>query len=159
MPDYEVAVNERRYPVATADAAALDLIETAPATYHLLHNGQSYRVEAVQLDIDRKTLLLRLNGREHRLQLDDSTDLLVRRLGLSVVNTAKSKNAEAPMPGLVLELLVAEGDPVEPGTPLVILEAMKMENVLKAEGAGTVSAIRVAQGDAVEKRQVLIEID
>ena len=159
MPDYEVAVNERRYPVDTHDLAALDLIETAPATYHLLYDGRSYRVEVVDLDINRKTMLLRLNGREHRLRLDDATDLLVRRLGLSAVNTAKSKNAEAPMPGLVLELLVAEGDPVEPGTPLVILEAMKMENVLKAEGAGTVRAIRVAEGDAVEKRQVLIEIE
>ena len=157
MPTYEVTVNERRYPVTTP--ASLDLIETGQNAYHLLHQGQSYRVEVLASDVDAKTLTLRLNGREHQLQIDDATDLLVRQLGLSTVSTTKSLDAAAPMPGLVLEVLVKTGDAVEAGTPLLVLEAMKMENVLKAEGPGTVKDIAVKQGEAVEKRQVLITIE
>jgi biotin carboxyl carrier protein len=63
------------------------------------------------------------------------------------------------MPGLVLALMVKPGDHVTEGTPLIILEAMKMENVLKAEVDGEVKAIPVEKGQAVEKKQLLIEID
>ena len=63
----------------------------------------------------------------------------------------------APMPGLVVRLLVEAGQEVAPGAGLVVLEAMKMENELKAPAAGTVAAIRTQAGEAVEKGQVLVE--
>ena len=65
---------------------------------------------------------------------------------------------KAPMPGLVLRILVAVGDPVTAGMPLLALEAMKMENELRATTSGVVGAVRVAAGDAVEKGQVLLEL-
>lgn len=65
---------------------------------------------------------------------------------------------KAPMPGLVLRILVSPGDQVTPGMPLLALEAMKMENELRAASPGVVSAVRVAAGDAVEKGQVLLEL-
>jgi biotin carboxyl carrier protein len=61
------------------------------------------------------------------------------------------------MPGLVVRVLVEPGHEVEAGTGLVVLEAMKMENELKASAGGTVSAIRSQAGEAVEKGQVLVE--
>ena len=65
---------------------------------------------------------------------------------------------KAPMPGLVLRILVAVGDRVTPGMPLLALEAMKMENELRATSPGVVGAVRVGQGDAVQKGQVLLEL-
>lgn len=65
----------------------------------------------------------------------------------------------APIPGKVVAVQVSEGDTVEPGQPLVVLEAMKMENELAAEGAGTVAAVHVASGDTVEAGAVLVEIE
>jgi biotin carboxyl carrier protein len=65
---------------------------------------------------------------------------------------------KAPMPGLVLRLLVAPGDQVVAGMPLLALEAMKMENELKASGPGVVTAVLVTPGQAVEKGQKLLEI-
>jgi pyruvate carboxylase subunit B len=62
------------------------------------------------------------------------------------------------MPGLVVKLEVDEGDTVEAGQGVVIVEAMKMENELKAEAAGVVSCIHVAAGEAVEQDQVLIDL-
>ncbi len=61
------------------------------------------------------------------------------------------------MPGLIIDLRVKDGDAVMPGDPLLILEAMKMENMIKASAAGIVKSVKVKKGDSVEKNQVLIE--
>ena len=63
----------------------------------------------------------------------------------------------APMPGLVVQVPVGEGDHVEAGTTVVTIEAMKMENELRAEGVATVARVMVAPGEAVDKGQVLVE--
>jgi pyruvate carboxylase subunit B len=65
---------------------------------------------------------------------------------------------KAPMPGLVVRILVSPGDRVAAGAPLIALEAMKMENELKAVAPGVVTAVRVVSGQVVEKGQVLIEL-
>lgn len=66
---------------------------------------------------------------------------------------------KAPMPGLVVRVLVEPGQAVAPGQGLVVLEAMKMENELRCSTAGTVRAVAVATGQAVEKGQVLVEFE
>lgn len=159
MPQYEITTNGRSYPVSDQDLAGLNLVSTGPNSYHLLRDGKSYDIEVLDFLPDKKSLTIRLNGKELQLDISDETDLLVRQLGFSTVETAISKDVVAPMPGLVLEIMVSAGDTVEAGTPLIILEAMKMENVLKAEGEGTVKSVSVKKGDAVEKRQLLIEVD
>lgn len=159
MQQYEITTNDRTYPVSQADLQDLDLVPTGPDTYHLLRDGKSYHIELLRFSPGDKTMTLRVNGREMDLAVSDATDLLVKQLGFSTAETNLSKDVLAPMPGLVLDVMVAAGDTVEAGTPLLILEAMKMENVLKAEADGTVKAITVKQGDAVEKRQLLIEVE
>jgi biotin carboxyl carrier protein len=71
---------------------------------------------------------------------------------------AGEKTVTSPMPGRVLKVLVAEGDPVEAGTALVVVEAMKMENELTAARSGTVRKVHVAPGQAVESGARLVEI-
>jgi propionyl-CoA carboxylase alpha chain len=68
-----------------------------------------------------------------------------------------SKFLISPMPGLLLQLLVAAGDAVDTGQPLAVIEAMKMENVLRAEQAGTVAKLLAAEGDSLAVDQPLIE--
>jgi len=159
MPKYQVTIADREYPVSEEALNSLDLIATADGAYHLLNDGKSYAVEVLQTNAGSKTISLRINGREHHLELADETDQLVKKLGFSVVSATKRLDAIAPMPGLVLDIMVAVGEEVTDGTPLLILEAMKMENVLKAEGDGVVKSISVKKGDAVEKRQLLIELE
>ncbi|MFM7194632.1 MAG: acetyl-CoA carboxylase biotin carboxyl carrier protein subunit, partial [Bacteroidota bacterium] len=67
------------------------------------------------------------------------------------------RNTTAPMPGLITSVRVSIGDTIVAGTPLLVLEAMKMENVLQSPGEGTVTQVRVKPGDRVEKGQVLVE--
>ncbi len=159
MPQYQVTTNGRTYPVTAQALSDLDLVSAGPAEYHLLREGKSYHLHLLEVDRHRKRVRLRVNGRELELSLRDATDQLVDQLGFSRSETRKSKNILAPMPGLVLDILVEPGAEVTAGTPLIILEAMKMENVLKAEGDGTVTAISVDKGAAVDKRQLLIEIE
>ncbi len=71
---------------------------------------------------------------------------------------AASGAIKAPMPGLVVRVLVAEGDTVEAGQGVVVVEAMKMENVLKAPASGTVQKVHVAAGARVEKGAPLLLI-
>ena len=61
------------------------------------------------------------------------------------------------MPGMIIDLRVKAGDQVKAGDPLLVLEAMKMENIIKAPGEGTVKQVKIKKGDTVEKNQVLIE--
>jgi biotin carboxyl carrier protein len=159
MPKYQITINNREYPVEANELNGLDARSPTPGYYHLLRDGKSYHIEVLALDVVTKTVTLTVNGREQSMRISDETDQLVKQLGFAAVSTVKSKNVIAPMPGLVLALMVKPGDHVTEGTPLIILEAMKMENVLKAEVDGEVKAIPVEKGQAVEKKQLLIEID
>ncbi|HEY8429063.1 MAG TPA: biotin/lipoyl-containing protein [Sandaracinaceae bacterium] len=70
-----------------------------------------------------------------------------------------AKELRAPMPGRVVKVLVAPGDPVEPGTPCVVIEAMKMENELRASGTGKVAAVHVSEGASVEGKALLVSFE
>ena len=84
-------------------------------------------------------------------------DLLLERLGMSNAAVAKVNELKAPMPGLIVDIRVQPGQAVLKGDPLLVLEAMKMENILKAPADGTVSSIKVTLRDNVQKGQVLVQ--
>lgn len=83
----------------------------------------------------------------------------IRSLTGATAGARAVPHLKAPMPGLVVRVLVAQGQAVAPGQGLVVLEAMKMENELRSTTAGTVRAVTVATGQAVEKGQVLVEFE
>ena len=80
-------------------------------------------------------------------------------MGMDLKANAKAEPVKAPMPGMVLKILVTPGQQVNKGDALIILEAMKMENLLKAAAAGTVKAIKATEKTAVEKGAILIEME
>lgn len=135
----------------------LDVLALGNNEYHLLVNQQAYR--ATLLDANSRTFSIQINGNRYDVKLQDEYDQLIEKLGLSVVNEQVINDIPAPMPGLVLEINVNVGDTVEKGDPLLILEAMKMENVLKSPGGGTVKSIEVAKGAAVDKGELLVVLE
>ena len=100
-----------------------------------------------------------INNEQFGFQILNEYDQIVEQLGMDVVEEVKTTNIYAPMPGLILDIAVKEGDEVEEGQTILILEAMKMENVIKASGKGTVQSILFNLNDKVEKGQLIIEID
>jgi len=100
-----------------------------------------------------------INGHWVKASVKDEQELLLDRLGFKTGNAVAEGSLKSPMPGKILDILVAEGDEVTKGQPVVILEAMKMENELKAAIDGTVSSISVEVGQSLEKNSPILEIE
>jgi acetyl/propionyl-CoA carboxylase alpha subunit len=137
-------------------AAGLDLIQVGPGGFHILKDSISYNAEVVKADYEEKAFTLKINGHLYEVKVQDKFDLLLQQLGMSNGAGKQVKDLKAPMPGLILDIKVAEGQTVQKGDPLIILEAMKMENIIKAPADGTVKQIKARKGDSVEKNQVLL---
>jgi len=110
------------------------------------------------ITIDGSVIECTVDGKWITADLKNEQQLLLERLGFKTAAEKSIGLLQAPMPGKILELLSAEGDEVELGDPVAILEAMKMENELKAPCAGTIDSISVTKGTSVEKNQILLEI-
>jgi biotin carboxyl carrier protein len=101
-------------------------------------------------------LKIKINHREFVVSKDGPLDQLISELGLDKIKVRKLQQLKSPMPGRIVGIDVKVGDAVEVGNPLLTLEAMKMENVLKSEGVGIVKSIEIQAGDVVDKGAVLI---
>lgn len=134
-----------------------DIVQLADGYFHILYNNRSYKAEVVKHDRAAKTFTLKINNHLHTIEVKDKFDQLLEKLGMSAHAAGKVNHIKAPMPGLILEVKVKAGDVVKANDQLLILEAMKMENVLKSPGEGTVKSVTVQKGDKVEKNQVLVE--
>jgi biotin carboxyl carrier protein len=134
-----------------------DILSQSASSSHWILNNKSYNVEVVQLNRENKELTVKVNGTSYQVQLKDRFDDLLKSLGMEGSGVKKLKDLRAPMPGLVLDIMAQEGQTVDKDTPLVILEAMKMENVIKSPASGVVKKVSASKGQAVEKNAVLIE--
>ncbi len=133
-----------------------DVHRVSDKEFHVLIDGKSYRAFVEKNDPDTKEVVLIINGERVPLKAKGRYEDLLESLGMTAMASAKAKDLKAPMPGLVLEVAVTVGQEVEEGDTLLVLEAMKMENVIKAGAAGVVSDVKIAAGDSVEKGQVLV---
>ena len=134
-----------------------DLHKINDYQYHLLYNSKSYNIEVIKLNTEEKTLVLKVNSVKFNLQLKDKYDELLHSLGLDNLASKKVNEIKAPMPGMVLKILVKDGADVKKGDPILVLEAMKMENIIKSPTDGIIKKIAAVQGVAVEKNQLLIQ--
>jgi acetyl/propionyl-CoA carboxylase alpha subunit len=141
------------------DFYSLDIEKVDAQTWHILKDNTSYYVQWLERDEETKTYTLKVNGSLIVLEAKNEFDLLLEKMGMANVGIAKVSKLKAPMPGKVLDVLVTPGQEVVKGDGLVILEAMKMENVLKADDTGIVKSVNVSIGEAVEKNNVLIEFE
>lgn len=161
---YFVTVAGREIPVevdgrrVTVDGREVEAHLTAvPGTplRHLLLDGASLTLATEAGEPGEWRLLV--HGSRHEVQVVDERTRHIRSLTGGGAARSGAGQLRAPMPGLVVRVLVAVGQAVEPGQGLIVLEAMKMENELRATTAGVVAEIRSAAGQAVEKGQVLVE--
>ena len=163
---YHVQVAGRRFEVelgpdgARVDGRPLDVtLRHADGTpvRGLVVGAEVYRVVAER--VSRGRWKVGLQGRSHDVEVVDERTMAIRALAATGAGGAGPTPVVAPMPGMVVKVEVAEGDVVRVGQGIVIVEAMKMENELRAAGAGRVKRVLVRCGDAVGKDQVLVEIE
>ncbi len=141
------------------ETITFDISKLDEKAFHLIKDNQSYNIQVVRADRANKVFAIAVNGIEYEVKAQDEFDLLLDKMGLANLTASKVNNLKAPMPGLVLDILVKPGQEVEKDTPLLILEAMKMENVLKSPTDGKVKSLGAAKGDAVEKNHVLLTFE
>lgn len=124
----------------------------------VLIGNKSYLIEAAPTDALQGEYYARVMGRHYDLDVLD--DLLVAvRDAESALEASGDHVINSPMPGLIVEIKVKEGDRVVAGTPVVIMEAMKMQNELVSEAAGVVKEIHVGESDAVDSQRPLVRIE
>lgn len=122
-------------------------------------DGQHYDVKVKKFDIESKKATLNVDGYDFNVTLKEPLDLLMDEMGFLKAKLETVKELKSPMPGLIRSIYVQVGDEVTDGDKLLSLEAMKMENIIKAPGSAKVKSINVLQGDAVEKNSILIEFE
>jgi len=156
LNEYEIEIDKGTVTI-NGEEVVVDLCQSGvPELYSVLFGGHSYDmlIEPQRFDY---TVIFR--GEQFQVQVEDER---TRKL-----NTGRKAPAlphgelaiRAPIPGLVVKVLVNAGDEVADGQPLVILEAMKMENEIRSLRAGTVRNIAVTQGQRVEQNEVLLVVD
>ncbi len=164
---YNIKINEQEDLALALEGgnitvAGADLkwdIQTLPnQSFSIIANNKSYVAYLESVDRVRKTMDLRIENNIYNIKIQEPIDLLLAKMGLDISKTQKVEPIKAPMPGLILKIIVTEGQTIKKGEPVLILEAMKMENVFKASADATVKSIKINEGQAVEKGEVLIEL-
>ena len=159
-------VNDKEYEVElSADKQAIngtefktDIVEIKKGKFHILHEGKSYSAEIISVIKEEKKVIIKINQTEYIVSIKDEYDELLQKLGMDKGVAKHQADIKAPMPGLVLNVLVSEGQQVNKDEAILVLEAMKMENILKTSVAGQVKKVMVKKGDKVEKSQVLVKL-
>src|SRR5690606_33483851 len=107
-----------------------DIVPVGEGCFHMLLGTRSFNIEIVR--IESKQGRLKINGKLYDFTVGDRFDELLERMGMAGIAVQQVNDLKAPMPGLVLKTLVATGQAVGKGDQLLVLEAMKMENIIKS---------------------------
>jgi biotin carboxyl carrier protein len=155
----EITVAENGTLIRNGAPVTFDVFEGAGGILSILYNGRSFTAIVEKVDKLAKEVTLRVNGYSFTTKIAEPIDLLLANMGMGGMRTKGVGSIKAPMPGMVLKTLVEPGQAVEKGDGLLILEAMKMENLIKAPAAGVVKSLHVTERTAVEKGTVLVEME
>ena len=163
---YIVQVGDRRVEVeiegdgVTVDGAPVDahVVDVEGTPVRLVTVGDQVHRVLARRHPERGRYTLSLDGHRYEVEALDERTRTIREMTTAAAGPKGPAPLVAPMPGLVVRVLVQAGDQVVPGQGLVVVEAMKMENELRASAAAAVKAVLVQPGQAVEKGAVLVEM-
>lgn len=137
----------------------MDLIKLSSTSFHFLTNLKSYSIDIIKFNKELRQLKLKVDNKVYDITISDKTEVLLNQIGLDTSSINKISELKAPMPGLILDIKVKDGDKIKAGDKLIVLEAMKMENILYAPSDGVIKKVLTKIGDNVEKQQKLLEFD
>jgi len=163
MPDkdstYKIMVNGFVFFFTRRDLETLDIAALSPTEFNSIKDNQSVNARLVEANLLNKTFTIETGGETYEVSIKDELDQQLEQMGFGVASGKQVKEIKAPMPGLVLEVSVTEGQAVKEGDRILILEAMKMENSILIHTDATIKKVAVTAGQAVEKGQVLVVLE
>ncbi|THU37071.1 acetyl-CoA carboxylase biotin carboxyl carrier protein subunit [Niastella caeni] len=156
---YKILVNGFEFFFAKTDLDALDLVAISSTEFNGINNHQSVNARLVDANMLTKTFTIEISGEQFEVVIKDALDQQLEQMGFGSAAGKQVKEIKAPMPGLVLDINVTNGQTVKEGDRILILEAMKMENSILIHADATIKRVAVVAGQAVEKGQVLVELE
>lgn len=156
---YKTKVNEFEFSFTAKQIAGADLVKKSPTEFNYIKDNCSVNAVIVEEDIAGKKIKVEIEGEVFEVEIKNELDLMLDEMGFSKASSKQIKEVKAPMPGMVLEIAVTEGQEVKEGDKLLILGAMKMENSITISADAVIKRIQVKAGQAVEKGQVLVELE
>ena len=157
---YTLSVNHaNNFDLNESDLKNLDAVSVENNKFHVLKDHKPYKAEIVSADFISKKYTIKVNNNTYEVAIADALDMLIKSMGIERGRTKVVNAIKAPMPGLILEISVEVGQTVKENDPLLILEAMKMENSFLSPRDGVIKSIAVEKGHAVDKGQLLIEFE
>jgi biotin carboxyl carrier protein len=154
--EFDLSPGENGAEIYGSDPSAPTDLRALGEGRYLLRVNQQSRVVHITRKNDHYEV--RLSGGQYRIRVEDEKQLRIKELVNHVQGKPKEQAIRAPIPGLVVKILVNDGQEIAAGDNLLILEAMKMENVIKAPFACKVSLIMVQERDTVQQNQELIRL-
>ena len=142
--------------VAPGSEESWDWKQLAPGVFDVRMGNRNVRIERMDGPDEKGNVTIRVNGVVQALQVLGPQQLLLESMGMSANVETQEKHVESPMPGKILQVMVATGTEVDEGDPLLVLEAMKMENVIRAPRSGVIAGVQAQVGEAVEKAATLV---
>lgn len=142
--------------VAPGSEESWDWKQLAPGVFDVRMGNRNVRIERMDGPDPKGNITVRVNGVVQTLQVLNQQQLLLESMGMTAGVETQEKHVESPMPGKILQVMVSPGAEVSEGDSLLVLEAMKMENVIRAPRAGIIEEVQARVGEAVEKAAVLV---
>ena len=156
----KVKVDDRfDFDICKDDISNLDITQVSNSKYHLLQNNKSFHTKVVASNFTTKEYEVSVNNTAYKVSVSNDLDILVKDMGFTLGSKKAISSIIAPMPRLILDVSVVVGQEVKENDPLLILEAIKMENSITSPIDGIIKAVHSNKGDAVEKNQLIIEFE
>ena len=163
---YKAIVNDDfQFSLLRKDINSLDILsnipedETGAKKAHIVYENKSLVIEILKQDFNKRSYQLKVNGNIYNVKIENELDELISEMGLSLGEDSLTNEIHAPMPGLIIEVNVSEGQEVKEGEFLCVLEAMKMENAMMSPRDGIIKSVMVSEGNTVDKGDLLIEFE
>lgn len=147
------------FEISQDDLVQLDAVKTSDSKFHVLHKNKPYKAEITNANFYNKQYVVKVNNNTYCVDISNDLDALIKDMGFELGSLKHIDSIKAPMPGLILEINVKVSQEVKEDDTLLILEAMKMENIVTSPIDGVIKSISAKKGDAVEKNQLLIEFE
>ena len=156
---YKVKANEFLFSFDKEETAAADIIQKSTTEFNIIKDHRSVNAKLIDSDASGKKLTVEVDGETFEVEIKDELDQMLDVMGFSKATTKLIKEIKAPMPGMVLEVVVSDGQEVNEGDKILILGAMKMENSIMIQTNAKIKRVAVTVGQAVDKGQVLVELE
>jgi len=140
----------------TKDTTDIDLVKIDEGLFHLILDNKSYLISVSNTNIYFRASV---GGEEYNVEIEDNISRLKSTYGGTEEDVRSLGKVHSPMPGLVVNIYVSVGDDVQLNTPLLALEAMKMENEIKSPTIGKITDISVTTGQNISTETLLMTIE